>query len=141
MVEHAPEEGGVVSSILTFGTISDENVKATMQNKLTVSYEQFQQLDFRIGSIIAAEKLQNSNKLLRLSVDFGDEKRTILAGIAKNYPDPKELIDQQALFLVNLEPKEIAGVVSQGMLLATAVDDLPVIISPTKKVATGSLVK
>lgn len=95
----------------------------------------------RIGSIVEAEKLENSNKLLKLLVDIGEEKRTILAGIAKTYPDSAQLVGKQALFLVNLEPREIAGIISQGMLLAVSIDDNPVIIAPSEPVTAGSKVK
>jgi len=136
------EERGVVSSILTFGTITSKNVKAIMPNdKISISYDQFQQLDFRIGTILTAESLENSNKLLKLIVDIGEEKRTILAGISKSYPGLNDLIGQQALFLVNLEPKEIAGVTSQGMLLAASLEDKAVILSPSEPITPGTKVK
>lgn len=125
MVEHAPEEGGVGCSIHPFGTDM-------------ITTEDFQKLDIRIGTIKSAERLEDSKKLLKLTVDFGDETRTILAGIGKIVEDPTALIDQQAPFLTNLEPKELAGVTSNGMMLCASSEDSPVLLTPVTKVKTGS---
>lgn len=123
MVEQAPEEGRVGCSIHPFGTM--------------VTIDQFQQLDIRIGTITQAEKLEDSKKLLKLTVDFGDETRTILAGIGKTVEDPTALIGAQAPFLTNLEPKELAGVTSQGMMLCASNEDAPVMLTPVTKVGPG----
>jgi methionyl-tRNA synthetase len=82
-----------------------------------MNIEEFQKIDLRIGKIIVAEKVENSDKLLRLKVDFGNEWRQIVSGIA-NYYKPEELIGKKATFVFNLEPKMIKGIESQGMILA-----------------------
>jgi tRNA-binding protein len=73
-------------------------------------------LDIRVGEIIAVENVEKSSKLVRLRVSFGDHERTILAGLRKERENTAELVGKQTLFIVNLEPKAMAGEVSQGML-------------------------
>ncbi|WP_420421013.1 methionine--tRNA ligase [Simkania sp.] len=85
--------------------------------KQPVDFEQFQQLDLRVGLILSAEPVPKSKKLLKLEVDFGIEKRTIVSGIAKGFPDPSVLVGKKATFVVNLKPVKLMGVESQGMLL------------------------
>ena len=77
----------------------------------------FQKLDLRVGTIIAAEKIRESQNLLRIEVDLGKEKRQIISGINKQY-QPESLVDRQIVIIANLEPKTIFGLESQGMLLA-----------------------
>lgn len=103
-----------------------------------ISIDQFQQLDIRIGTINSAERLADSKKLLKLVVDFGDQTRTILAGIGRNVEDPKELEGQQAPFIINLEPKTLAGVTSEGMMLCASNESAPVIMAPVTEVKPGS---
>src|SRR3989344_7404037 len=103
-----------------------------------ITIEDFQKLDIRIGTIKSAERLEDSKKLLKLTVDFGDETRTILAGIGKTVEDPSILIGQQAPFLINLEPKELAGVTSEGMMLCASSEDVPVMLTPVTEVKPGS---
>ena len=78
------------------------------ENKTTIKYEDFAKLDIRIGTIEKAEPLKNSDKLLKLTVSFGEEKRQILAGIAEFYK-PEDLEGKQCPFLFNLEPKKFIG--------------------------------
>jgi len=106
-----------------------------------ITIDQFQQLDIRIGTIMNAERLEDSKKLLKLTVDFGDETRTILAGIGKIVEDVDSLKGKQAPFLINLEPKELAGVTSQGMMLAASSDDVPVLLTPVTEVKPGTKIK
>jgi len=100
--------------------------------------EDFQKLDIRIGTITNAERLEDSKKLVKLTVGFGDESRTILAGIGKTIEDVETLKGKQAPFLVNLEPKELAGVMSEGMILCASSGDSPVMLAPVTEVKTGS---
>ncbi|OGD63098.1 hypothetical protein A3A71_03905 [Candidatus Berkelbacteria bacterium RIFCSPLOWO2_01_FULL_50_28] len=103
-----------------------------------ITIEDFQKLDIRIGTIKSAERLEDSKRLLKLTVDFGDETRTILAGISKTVEDPETLVGKQSPFLFNLEPKELAGVTSEGMMLCASSDDAPVMLSPVTEVKPGS---
>lgn len=82
----------------------------------SISYDDFAKLDIRTATILKAEKITNSSKLLKLTVDLGIEQRTVVSGIAKQY-QPSELVNKKILFLANLSPKTIAGVESNGMVL------------------------
>lgn len=84
--------------------------------KPAIAFDVFQQVDVRVGSIKAVDDVPSSSKLLKLTVDFGDHERTILAGLKKERPDLQALVGIQALFVVNLEPRKMAGEMSEGML-------------------------
>jgi len=107
-----------------------------------IKIEEFERLDLRIGRIKDAARIEGSRKLIKLEVDIGDESgrnRQLVAGIADEYK-PKELIGKLVPVLVNLEPKKLMGVESQGMLLAVSVDGKPVLLHPDKDVPPGSRV-
>ncbi len=84
--------------------------------KSNIEYEDFAKLDIRIGTIIAAEKVAKTKKLLKLTIDTGLDKRTVVSGIAE-YFEPEKIIGQQVSILINLAPKELRGIESQGMIL------------------------
>ncbi len=84
--------------------------------KPIVGVEVLDALDIRVGTIERIEEIPRSDKLMKLSVNFGDHSRTILAGIKKERKNPREIEGRQALFVVNLEPRKMAGEISQGML-------------------------
>lgn len=84
--------------------------------KPEISFEDFEKLDIRVGTIIAADEVPDSRKLVCLSVDFGDHKRQILSGIKQERDSLEELIGIQTLFVLNLPPRKMAGILSQGML-------------------------
>jgi len=105
-----------------------------------ISFEEFNKLQIRIGLILEAERIEGTDKLLKLKVDFGDEKRQIVSGIAEFYK-PGQLIDKQFPFVVNLEPRIIRGVESQGMILAIGTEDKIVLLKPQKKVPVGAGVR
>jgi len=84
--------------------------------KPTVALADLEKLDIRVGTILSVEDVPRSSKLLRLTVDLGDHRRTILAGMKGERADPQEIVGRQALFVVNLEPKRMAGEVSEGMI-------------------------
>ncbi|SKB74018.1 methionine--tRNA ligase [Daejeonella lutea] len=86
------------------------------QAKENISFDQFSAMDIRVGKILAAEKVAKTKKLLKLQVDTGIDQRTIVSGIAE-YFDPEKIIGQQVSVLINLEPREIKGILSQGMIL------------------------
>ena len=93
-----------------------ENEEDNMSDIIDIDY--FDKVDIRIGQIKEAEKIEKSDKLLKLQVDIGDETRQIVAGLAKFY-SPEELIDRKVAVLVNLKPAKLFGTLSEGMLLAT----------------------
>ncbi|MBO2009663.1 methionine--tRNA ligase [Hymenobacter negativus] len=105
-----------------------------------VSFDDFGQMDLRIGTIVAAEKVAKTKKLLKLTVDLGLEERTIVSGIAE-YFIPEALVGQQVQVLLNLAPREIKGIKSQGMLLmAENADGSLALMQPSKPVRNGSSV-
>ena len=101
--------------------------------------DDLQKLDIRVGTFTSVTPVEGSEKLYCEKVDFGPEigERQILSGIQK-YFAPEDLIGKQALFIVNLEPREMMGLISQGMLLATDNADGAVLLTPEKPVPNGS---
>ncbi len=109
--------------------------------KENIQYEDFMKMDIRVGKIIAAEKVAKTKKLMKLTVDTGIDERTIVSGIAEHYT-PEEVIGRQVSVLVNLEPKPLKGIVSQGMILmAENTDGTLSFVSPDKEVKPGSEVR
>ena len=104
-----------------------------------ITFDDFKRVDIRIGKIISADRVEGTDKLLKLDVDFDFEKRQIIAGIGKIY-EPNSLIGKKCPFVFNLETKMIRGLESQGMILC-ADDDGPVLLYPDKEIKPGSIVK
>ncbi|GIW63577.1 MAG: hypothetical protein KatS3mg091_379 [Patescibacteria group bacterium] len=101
-----------------------------------ISITEFSKIELVIGRIISAEKIPGYDKLLKLAVDIGDKTIQIVSGIAKDYK-PEELIEKQIVVVKNLEPKTIANIESQGMLLAANNKGRIVLIAPETKTKTG----
>ena len=97
-------------------------------------------VDIRVGTIELVEDVKGSDKLVKLTVDFGDHKRTILAGMKQERDNPKEIEGKQALFVVNLEPRKMRGEVSEGMLFDIGYADglKPVLSIPEKEIPNGA---
>ncbi|MEX1309557.1 MAG: tRNA-binding protein [Candidatus Sulfomarinibacteraceae bacterium] len=97
-------------------------------------------LDIRVGTIEAVGDVEGSNKLVRLTVNFGDHTRTILAGMKNEREDPAEITGKQALFVVNLAPRKMAGVMSEGMLFDLGYEDgvVPALAVPERPVPNGT---
>lgn len=109
--------------------------------KEPVSFEQFSELDIRTGTIIEAEKVPKTKKLLKLKIDTGIDQRTVVSGIAEYY-SPDEIIGKQVTILLNLEPRLIKGIESQGMILMAENNDGELIfVEPSKKTNNGASVK
>jgi len=125
----------------------------------TISFDDFKKLDIRIGKIISAERVEGSDKLLKLEVDFGGKsltlpveseealkeasspiKRQIIAGIAQFYA-PEALVGKECPFAYNLAPRMLKGLESQGMILCPSGENGPVLLCPDKEVPPGSSVK
>lgn len=87
-----------------------------------ITLEEFQKIELRVATIVSAERVPGTDKLLKLQVDLGGEQRQLVAGIAKHYA-PEELVGQQIVVVTNLQPAVIRGVESKGMLLAASTDD------------------
>ncbi len=108
--------------------------------KPAVSIEILNRLDVRTGTIEAVEDVPGSDKLVALKVNFGDHRRTIVAGMRQERANPREIEGKQALFVVNLEPRRMRGVVSEGMLFDIGYADgiTPVLATPERPVPDGT---
>jgi tRNA-binding protein len=108
--------------------------------KPTISIKDFEKLDIRVGTIMSVADVEKSNKLMKLTVDFGDHTRSILAGIKQERENPREIQGKQALFVLNLPEKKMAGEISQGMLFDIGYADkiTPCLAIPEAPVPNGS---
>lgn len=108
--------------------------------KPMVQFSALEALDIRIGTIERVDEVPRSDKLMRLIVNFGDHTRTILAGIRKERENPREIEGKQALFVVNLEPRKMAGELSEGMLFDLGYADgiTPAMALPERPVPNGT---
>lgn len=93
------------------------------QIKDEITFDDFAKIDIRVGTIVKVDEVADSNKLMKLTVDFGDHQRSILAGIKQERDNPGEIENKQALFVVNLPERKMAGEVSQGMLFDIGYED------------------
>jgi len=106
-----------------------------------ISYDTFRQSELKIARVKTAERVEGSEKLLKLCVQVGEEERQIVAGIGKKY-DPEMLIGKNIVIVANLEPRSLMGLESQGMLLAASNDtEGPILLSPMEDIASGSEVR
>ncbi len=104
-----------------------------------VKFEQFKEIELKVAKILEAERVENSEKLLKLKIDVGEENpRQLVAGIGKIYA-PEEIIGREIIVVANLEPRMLMGLESQGMLLAAS-DDGPVLLRPDREVPPGSTI-
>lgn len=110
--------------------------------KESIDMNAIDKIDIRVGTIKLVEDVKKSNKLVKLTVDFGEFTRTILVGMKGERENPKEIEGQQALFIVNLAPKKMAGEISEGMLFDIGYADgiIPVLAQPEKPVPNGTRV-
>lgn len=108
--------------------------------KPTISFDLLDKLDIRVGTIERVTDMPKSDKLVKLTVDFGDHKRSIVAGLKQEREYPQEIEGKQALFVVNLKPREMMGEISEGMLFDIGYADgiTPVLAMPEKPVPNGS---
>jgi methionine--tRNA ligase beta chain len=108
--------------------------------KPLITIADLDKIDIRVGTIVAVEDVTGSDKLVRLVVDFGDAERNILAGLKQERRDPQALAGQQALFVVNLEPRKMMGEFSAGMLFDIGYADgiTPVLAVPESPVPNGT---
>jgi len=103
-----------------------------------ITFEQFKELDLRVGKVLEAEQIEGSRNLMRLIVDFGTEKRQSVAGLL-GYYKPEELVGRKFVFILNLERRKFLGVESQCMILAAEDDEGNVVlIQPEKDIKEGS---
>ncbi len=110
--------------------------------KAPISLARLDDLDVRVGTILSVEDVKNSDKLVKLIVDFGDHRRNILAGMKQERENPRAIEGKQALFVVNLEPKKMLGELSEGMLFDIGYADglTPVLALPETPMPNGARV-
>ncbi len=140
---------------ILFQKIEDEQIKLQIEklkaasNKKTkfppmkeeITFDEFMKMDIRVGTITAAEKVKKADKLLKLTVDTGIDTRTVVSGIAEHY-SPEEIIGQKVSILLNLAPRKIRGVESQGMILMAENENGELaFVSPTKEIETGNIIR
>jgi tRNA-binding protein len=108
--------------------------------KPTISYDEFAKVDIRVGTIESVDEVPKSDKLVKLTVGLGDRRRTVLAGLKQERADPQEIVGKQALFVVNLEPRQMMGELSEAMLfdIGYADDLVPVLAMPERPVPNGA---
>lgn len=107
-----------------------------------INIDEFKKLEIKIGEILKVDRIEESAKLLKLTVDFGEENpRTILSGIASYFPDTNSLVGVKCAFATNLEPREMMGMVSQGMILATSGEKFFSLLKVEPETPTGSIIK
>ena len=124
------------------GIENDKNMNAAMETvaetKPEVTYDDFAKLDLRVATVVACEKVEKADKLLKLTLEVGTETRTVVSGIALHF-SPEEVVGKQVLLLANLAPRKMRGIESQGMILmAEDADGKLVFMSPSNAVASGS---
>ncbi len=144
---------------LLFEKIEDDAIEAQMQKlmntkttneqeevilpaaKTNITYEQFLTMDIRVGTILTAEKIAKTKKLLKLTVGTGIDQRTVVSGIAEHF-EPEQIVGKQVSIVLNLEPREIKGILSQGMILmAENAKGKLSFVSPGEKLANGSVIR
>jgi len=106
-----------------------------------INIDDFAKIELKLGTILSAKPVADTDKLLLLEVDLGVEKRQIVAGLAISYPDPSQLISKQVAVVTNLEPRTLRGVESQGMILAVSHESGPVLLYPDKQASPGSVIR
>jgi methionyl-tRNA synthetase len=133
----------VDAAVYIGGTMSNppiETTQAVPPDLTKISIDQFKEIDLRVGEIRAAEKVEKSKKLIKLSVFDGESERTMVAGIATKYT-PEELVGRKVVIVANLQPATLMGVESNGMVLAASIGGEPSLIAVDPSVPAGTKVK
>lgn len=108
-----------------------------------ITFEEFKKMELRVGKILSAEKVPDTDKLLKLSVDMGEAlPRQIISGISLYFPEPSVLVGKKCMFVANLEPRVIRGLESNGMILAISTSEGAFsLLSPSDDIPAGTLAK
>lgn len=122
-------------------TQSGSATEATVEQKEQyITIDEFAKVDLRVAEIMAAERVENTDKLMKLEVALGEERRTVVSGIAKHYT-PEDLIGKNVVLVANLKPTKLRGIMSQGMILAASEGEVLEVLSVTKEIGSGNKVK
>lgn len=105
-----------------------------------INIDDFKKVELKVAKVLSAEKIEGSDKLLKLQLDLGTEQRQILSGIAKHY-QPEDLVGKQIVIISNLEPRQMMGLESQGMVLAAGDGEVVSLLTPDKDMPAGSSIK
>ena len=111
-----------------------------MSEEEKIAIDDFTKVELRVAKVLEASEIEGADRLLKLQIDLGSEKRQLVAGIKKSY-SPEELVGKHIVVVANLKPARLRGEESQGMLLAAQTDEGPVLVSFDKEVPLGSVVK
>ena len=135
----AASAASAVGGVAGTATATSAGTEAVLpETKAEVTYDDFAKLDLRVATVIACEKVEKADKLLKLTLQVGEEERTVVSGIALHF-QPEEVVGKQVLLLANLAPRKMRGIESQGMILmAEDADGKLVFMSPSSSVAPGS---
>ncbi len=106
----------------------------------TISYDDFTKLDIRVAKIVSTEKIPGKTRIIKGTIDLGEEKRDVIIGGAEFY-EPEDMVGRQVIVIINLEPKKMAGVVSNAMLLAADVNNKPYWLTVNEDVPLGTQIK
>ncbi|NCD69516.1 methionine--tRNA ligase [Mucilaginibacter agri] len=126
---------------LTMAAVEEPVEQAVLPTKENINYDQFAAMDIRVGTILTAEKVAKTKKLMKLTIDTGIDKRTVVSGIAEHF-EPEAIIGKQVSILVNLEPRELKGILSQGMILmAENAEGKLDFVAPVNAMGEGSVIR
>jgi methionyl-tRNA synthetase len=130
-----------INKLLATKKTNEENSSKTTPGKEPVTFDDFTKIDIRTATILEAEKVPKTTKLLKLRIDTGIDIRTIVSGIAEYY-EPESIVGKQISIVANLEPRKIKGIESKGMILmAEDKNGKLVMVTPVEKVSNGSMIK
>lgn len=122
---------------------TEENKKIETEieeTKSQITIDDFCKVELRVGKVLECEKVEKADKLLKMSIQIGEEVRTIVSGIAMYY-EPKEMVGKSVVVVANLKPAKLRGIVSEGMILCASVGEELAIVSPEKLIASGAEVR
>ena len=105
-----------------------------------ITFDDFKKLEIRIGKVLSAERVEGTDKLIKLEIDLGTEKRQLVAGMAEFF-EPAHFIGKELPVVINLEPRKLKGIQSQGMVLAVDVNGKPILLHPAEEVPPGSIIR
>ena len=118
----------------------EQNSEVDKTEDPRIGINDFTKIELRVAKVLEASEIEGADRLLKLQIDLGSEKRQLVAGIKKSYT-PEQLVGKHIVVVANLKPARLRGEESQGMLLAAQTDDGPVLVSFDKDVPLGSIVK
>jgi methionyl-tRNA synthetase len=120
---------------------AEEDTKEKKEESNLIDIEDFAKIDLRVATVIACEKMKKADKLLVLTLQLGEEQRTVVSGIAKAY-EPEQLVGKKVVLVANLKPVKLRGVLSQGMILAASdSQDNDIEVLSVERIASGNRVK